>query len=362
MYDFSMFYFDFYKKRIKNFIIDHPACKTGIELTWCTIITILSALFYSFGFNTFINPNFTALANSGFDTSSIVIGQLFTNGLAGITQSIIYLMKFFNVEFLSDTVVSNIAYWVIYLILNIPVLLLALFGLGKRFGIFTIIDVILSVIFGIILKNDDPTFFVNQISLAVIRWPLLRVIFAGLCTGISSGLAYYIESSAGGVDIIVYYIGEKTSKQVGGYSIILNAAIVSIFAFVSMLQPSEIYGVTANTFAQSFVLFLCTFLYSFVTSFVVDKINTQNKKVLCQIITTKVNLSKSIIAALPHSCTIEKGIGGYSGEEKEVLYISIRKKELHFLLTLCKKEDPHCFTSVLPIDNVYGRFFRKRIK
>ena len=245
---------------------------------------------------------------------------------------------------------------------NLPLLIFAFFKIGKRFTLFTFLNVVFSALFGIILKDNSPDFFINKISLYVANQPVLRIIFAGCTTGIASGLAYIIEACAGGADVISYYISEKKSMLVGKYSFIINILIASLFICLSLIELDPMYNARKPVFERQLIILLITFLYMFVANFVVDKINTFNTKVLVQIITNEKNMANAIIAAIPHSCTIENGIGGYTNQEKTILYISVRKKELKTLKQVCIKEDKHVFINVIPLLDVFGRFFRSPIK
>jgi len=357
-----MYYFDRLKRKITNDLYDHPIRKDIVEISWVSIITILSSFLFTFGFNSFTNPNFTALAAGGLDVSTIPIHQLASCGASGLSQSILIIMKYLGFSWLAEETNANIMYWILYFAVNVPLLLLAWFRVGKRFAFFTALNVGMASVFGVLLKSSDPNFFINQISALFVTQPLARVLFAGIFTGISSGLAYMVETSAGGADILSYYISEKKGILVGKYSLIINLFIVVIFTLLSMVPLDSIYGSGSIPFATAFTIFLFTMIYMVVATFTVDKINIQNAKVEVQIITGEKNLQNSIIAALPHGCTILNGYGGYSLQGKYVLLMSIRKKEVEKLIKICKKEDSKAFVNVIPLDNVYGKFYRKKIK
>ena len=95
---------------------------------------------------------------------------------------------------------------------------------------------------------------------------------------------------------------------------------------------------------------------------VIDTINIQNKKVELQIITTNPNLSKIILANVPHGCTILNAQGGYTGKQMYIIYMSVRKKEGKHVVKICRRMDPSVFINVMPMDQVYGSFFRKPIR
>ena len=346
------------KQLIGNYLFDHPIQKETLELIKVTIITAISSFVFAFGFNTFTNPNFSAIAN----TEGVVIHQLASCGASGLSQSLLRLLKICDIEFLANENYANIVYWSMYFIVNIPLLILAWCKIGKRFCIFTAVNIAFASMFGILLKSNDPNFFVNQVSAIFINQPLARVLFAGICTGISTGLAFTIETCPGGADVISYYISEKKSLLVGKYGLMINVVVVTLFSILSIIPLKPIFNDSGVSVSTAFAVFIYTCIYAYINSHTTDKINTANLKVQCQIITTERTLPNSLIAALPHSCTILNGYGGYSLEGKYIILIAVRKKEIPLIRQVCKKEDPKAFVDVIPLDNVYGKFYRKKIK
>lgn len=353
-----MYYIKRFKQLFCNYLYDHPIQKDALSLIKVLLITILSAFAFAFGFNTFINPNFTAISN----IEGIQIHQLASCGASGFSQSILHILKLCKIEWLVNESNSNLIYWIIYFLVNIPLLILSWCKIGKRFCVFTCINIASASILGILLKSNDPNFFINQVSSIFIDQPLARVLFAGICTGISTGLAFSIETCPGGTDVISYYISEKKSLLAGKYSLIINLFVVSLFTILSIFPLDAMYNERAISIPIAFSLFIYTCIYIYVNTATMDKINTANLKVQVQIITTERNLPNSLIAALPHSCTILNGYGGYSLEGKYVILIAVRKKEISKIRQVCKKEDPKSFVDVIPLDNVYGKFYRKKIK
>ncbi len=353
-----MYYVKRAKQLITNYLFDHPIQKETIEIIKVSLITVISSFVFAFGFNTFTNPNFSAIAN----TDGIQIHQLASCGASGLSQSILRILKICNIQWLANENYANIVYWSFYFIVNIPLLILAWCKIGKRFCIFTAINIACASMFGILLKSNDPEFFVNKVSAIFINQPLSRVLFAGICTGISTGLAFTVETCPGGADVISYYISEKKSLLVGKYGLMINLVVVTLFSILSVIPLNDTFNDNGVSIPIAFSVFIYTCIYAFINSQTTDKINTSNLKVQCQIITTEKNLPNSLIAALPHSCTILNGYGGYSLEGKYIILIAVRKKEIPLIRHVCKVEDPKSFVDVIPLDNVYGKFYRKKIK
>ena len=353
------------KKDIKYYFYDHPIKKNIAENFYMLLITALSGLVFAFGFNTFIQPNYQAMAPEVLN--EVTIKYLASCGASGISQSLNVILKLCRLERITNEINFNISYWLFYLLVNIPLFFLGFFRVGKKFAIYSLINVCFASLFGILLKSEDPYFFINQISSRLATETVARVLFAGMCTGLASALAYKIDSTAGGTDIIAFFISEKKSVLIGKWSTFFNVIIVSTYSILSCIDLDQNLFPDGSEFASiepsiAFITFLFTLLYMIVVAFVVDIINTKNKKYNVEIFTPNLNLSQSIIAAVPHGCTIIDGRGGYSGKPVYMIQISVRKSEVKQIVKLTKAIDPSAFINVWPMEQVYGKFYRNPIK
>src|SRR5574344_225183 len=108
------------KQKVVNNLYDHHIQKNTLEIIKVTIITLFSSFVFALGFNSFTNPNFSAIGG----TEGIAIHQLASCGASGLSQSILIILKLFNIEWLADESNANIIYWIIYFAVNIPLLIL----------------------------------------------------------------------------------------------------------------------------------------------------------------------------------------------------------------------------------------------
>ena len=351
------------KKLVRNYFFDHPHQKSALSYTYALIVTALSAIIFSFGFKCFIQPNYSAFANQDLvhETGSIL--ALASSGASGMSQSVLEIFKLSGLTFTLDPFNVYVINFISYFVINIPLLLLAYFKIGKKFAFLSLINVVFVTIFGIILPTGEGSFIV-EISEAVFNQPVARILFAGLCTGVATALSYLIESTCGGIDIIAYYISEKKSTGVGIYSAIFNFCIVMVYSILSCCSGGLVDGVhfVPVEVSQAAIIFLYTFLYMIITTLVVDTINISNKKLNLQIISKDENLSQVIMSNIPHGCTVINGKGGFTGKDVYIISVTVRKSEQKRVIKIAKKADPSCFINVLVTEQVYGKFFRKPIK
>ena len=363
-----MYYLKRFKKKTINYFFDHPHQKSILEHSYYLIITLLSSFIFSFGFKAFIQPNYDAvaqIAGGNNFVNDLTIKTLASCGASGISQVIISIIKIYGGTFITDNLYHDITYWCLYLAINIPLFILGYLKIGKRFTLYSFLNVAFASIFGIILPNSSPNDFINQVTFAIGTDIFARVTFGALCTGVASALAYLINSTAGGTDIIAYYISEKKNVQIGKWSSTFNVIIVSTFSLLSIVPLDPIFeshkmgSVQAST---ALTIFLFTVFYMIFVTLVVDTINIKNKKVEIQIFTKNANLSNVLIAHIPHSCTIIEGEGGYTGSKLYIIHVSVSKREAKKVVKLCKTVDENVFINVIPMDQVYGRFYKRPTK
>ena len=183
-----------------------------------------------------------------------------------------------------------------------------------------------------------------------------RVLFAGVSIGLASSIAFRNEISCGGIDVISYYFALRKSTSVGKYATTLNSIILLSYFGLTIIHNQ------GNHVDIAFVNLLFSFLYLFVVMLVVDFVNTRNKKVQIQIITSIKDISSVLIANFPHSTTTMTGKGGYSHAEKFIVYMVVSSNEVKRVVDLVRKVDQHAFVTVTSLIQAYGNFFIKPIE
>ena len=202
-----------FRKKFIRFAYDHIWLKRTFEYLFLTFASLISAIIFVIGFKTFLAP--------GSDLQTLVSG-----GASGLSQDISLIIQIcFARDPLSQKTIDLI-YSILYFLVNIPIIILALRGIGVRFGIFTLINVLM--VSGLInFANID---FINKVMVDLAKFVsengggmLARALFAGICTGLSSAVAFKFDFSAGGIDVISYYFALRKSTSVGKYSISITS-------------------------------------------------------------------------------------------------------------------------------------------
>lgn len=338
------------REKLNSFLYNHIWLKRITDYAIPFICSIFSAAIFSFGLTVFIQPEILNVTGA----NAMVSGG--SSGLAQVLKSLLELIigKNFNAT------QASIAFNAFYFSINVPLLILAYFGVGKRFAIFTLINVGCVVLFDFLfaLQGTAVRNALFDISDAVNGenggGMLSRALFAGVCTGLSSAVAFKAEASAGGFDIVSYYISNKKSKLAGKYGVIINGIIIVSFAIVT--------GIQKNSISSSITGMLYSLVYLLTVMLVIDVINIRNKKAQIQIITTNKDLPKLLLANIPHGATISEAQGVFTEDKKIIIYMVVSTPEIKRSVKVIKELDPDSFITVSSLIGVYGKFHMKPIK
>ena len=341
------------RRKVDAYFYEHSVQKAVFKNGFAVLVCALSGLIFAFGFRAFLAP-------SCLDQLKTSDGlKLVSGGVSGITQLIIALVDLFSGKVIEGNGIYDIVYSSLYFGLNIPIIILAFRGIGKRYTLFTLMTVGFTSLFSTLLRYADDSLF-TPIAIFVDQngGLVTRALLAGVCTGISSAIAYRIDASAGGIDVVAHYIALKKSQLVGKYSVAMNFVTVSLYTIVSISSVGWGTGQAGHVFVAS----LFSILYLFVCMMIIDLINSRNRKVRIEVVTEMADLGKILIGSVPHGATVTSGKGVFSGREKYVLTMIVSTRESKPTAELIREIDPAAFVTVTDLRQVYGRFFLPPIR
>ena len=289
------------------------------KLKWQNFIFLfIAGIVNAIGVTMFIAP--VNLYDSGASGTSILLSQLFPDYL---TLSIALL------------------------ILNIP---LFLFGLKKQGLAFTVYSIFTVAIYSTAswLITDILPIDVSFASPFAEQDLLLCALFGGMISGVGSGLTIRYGGAIDGIEVMAVIFAKKLGITVGtfvmGYNVILY--------------------IVCGVLLQSWVLPL----YSIVTymaglktvDFIVEGID-HSKSVM--IITDKPKeINDALIEEFECGSTQIAATGGYSGENKTMLYFVVNRFQVAKLRNLVHGIDEHAYVTITEIADVYKGKKRKNIE
>jgi uncharacterized membrane-anchored protein YitT (DUF2179 family) len=327
-------------QKTEDFLLDHSVLKSILTVIWHVFILFLSAFAFAYGYRAFIAPSAEVLS----DGSLNQIPALISGGASGIALIFIRICELLKV---TDASQEATLQSVFYLIINIPLFFIAWKYIGKKFTFTTIIDVVMTSVFVKIIPESWAIIFAINTDF------IARALFAGVLTGVSSGLAYLIGSSAGGMDIVAFSLANHKSTNVGKYSLIISTFIILIYSVINCVRLNSLSEIP---------MALYTIIYFFTASKITDLINIKNKKTELQITTDVLEMGQLLVRAFPHGCTVIDAVGAYTGRPRKVIYMVVSASEVKQVVTFVRKIDINSFVNVTNSSQVYGKFYIKPIK
>lgn len=220
-------------------------------------------------------------------------------------------------------------------VVNVFMLLLGWWVLGRRFALNTMASTVLSPFFmalwervlGNLVLTDDL---------------VLNTVFAGFGIGISLGITIRAGASTGGMDIPPLVLQKWFRWPVSITMMLFDIAILLVQAAFS--QPEQVlYGIVL-VITHTIVMDKMLMLGDSRTEVKIISIRSDE-------------IRTAILAEIDRGVTVLHGEGGYTGEPSEVLLSVIYNRELPRLEKLIHSIDPACFLIVSRVTEVSGRGF-----
>ena len=255
-----------------------------------------------------------------YDPSGFVTGGF--SGLAIIVK-----------QLTEDMVPGGIPLAVTNLLLNIPVFLIAIRLKGWNYIVKTLFGtVMLSFWLGIL-----PVIPLAEGDL------LLTALYGGVVMGVGIGLVFLSQATTGGTDLIAAIVQHFWRH----YSI---ADIMQVIDAVIVLAGAYLFGIQMALYAV-----ISIYLVSKVSDGIIEGLKFSKAAF---IITQKPDeLSQILMNELSRGVTGLSAKGMYSGEEKNMLFCVVSRKEIVQLKELTLTLDPDAFVIVTDVREVLGEGF-----
>ena len=257
-----------------------------------------------------------ALASAFF----VVPHDVVTGGVAGVAI-IITKVTGFNTEMLIS-------------ILVVSLFLIGWVFLGKDFAIKTVTSSIAYPIFNSVL---------SQVDLFIDVDPLVASIYTGVLLGAGVGIVFRTGASTGGMDVPPLIIHK--------YMHIPLHTLVLIVDALTVLAGVVVFGIEKV---------LVGLISVYVSAVVIDKmmmLGGQQSKAIYIISKHYELIMSEIHEKLERGSTIMTATGGYTKEERPVIYVVISQKQYPELNRLVAHIDPQAFVVVSDATEVHGLGF-----
>lgn len=272
------------------------------ELLKDIVLITVGAFIYAFGVNYFFVAN-----------------KLADGGLAGICVILHYLFNF------------NIS--ITYLVLNIPLIIMGYKLIGGNF--------ILKTFYGTMMTS--LAFKVFQNHLGVMEDKLIASIFGGLIIGIGLGTIFLGGGSSGGSDILVKILNKYFDIPIGRAFLILDLIVLSV---LGLLFGKDI--------------FMYTLVGLFISTKAIDFIQdgVDMAKAMMIISDKSDEIKDEIMKQTGRGVTVLNAKGGYTNNNKNVLYCIMGRYEVTTVKRIVRNIDRRAFISISEVSEVLGEGFK----
>lgn len=248
--------------------------------------------------------------------------QLSTGGFSGVATITYYLF--------------NLPMGMVILALNVPLLILAAYKLGKRFLVKSIIGSSLYSFFIDIFDKWGP----------VTNDRFLACIYGGILMGLGTAVILKAKGSTGGTELITSIIKEYNSKyRSSNMIIIIDTIIVGINVFVFKEIEIGLYSAIAIYLMGKMIDIVFEGVYFTKLIYIVSEKS--------ELIANKIGQE------VKKGTTGLYGKGMYTQKDKLVLMCAASRGDVHRVKEIAQKTDPHAFIIISNAREVFGVGFKR---
>lgn len=268
---------------------------------------IIGSLIYSIGVNVFIIPH-----------------KLLSGGVAGIAILLQYL--------------TQIPSGYSIILINIPIFLIGIRAVDKKFGIFSFIGMV-SMSLSLIFTSNLQNYYYMPDS-------LLASLCGGVLTGLGAGIVFRNRASQGGTDIIAVVVKKRYGISIGRIAFMINAGIVTLGMIIGNLEIA-----------------VYTLISMYISTTIVDKTlqGLCQEKVVLIVTKNSEKVKQAILQKLNRGVTYLYGEGAYTGDKTNVIYCILTSKEIEIAKALIEEIDSTAVISIMDTAEVKGKGFKAAV-
>lgn len=226
------------------------------------------------------------------------------------------------------------------MVLNVPIFLLGLKTMGKRYVLNSLAGMVVSSVF------IDLFHEVLKVPSATGN-PVLASIYGGVMLGVGLGIVFRGRASTGGSDIIGMVLSKYTGMSLGYGIMVTDFVVISASGLALQSLEAPLYG------------YLVLFLSTKVIDMVLE--GWSYSKLVIITSTRTDEIADYILRGLDRSGTALRSRSLYLNREGELILTVIHRKQLADLRTFIKKTDPEAFVIINDTYDVLGRGFKSHL-
>ena len=246
---------------------------------------------------------------------------------SGISGTSIYLSQ-----------MTGLSLSVFLVLLNVP---LFLFGLKKQGRAFTIYSIYTVIVYSIVawLITDILPIDVNFASPLAGQDLLLCALFGGMISGVGSGLTIRCGGSIDGMEIMAIIFAKKIGVTVGTFVMAYNVVLYIICGLTVGDWILPLYSIVTYMAGMKTV------------DFIVEGLD--RSKAVMIVTSNPQEVSQALMEEFETGTTLMNGRGGYSNDEKTVIYFVVNRFQIARMRNVVHALDPKAFMTITEVADVF---------
>ena len=269
------------------------------------IVITFAACIYAVGISMFLDPN--NLAPGGLTGAAVIL-----------------------------TRIIPITLGTLIVIMNIPIMILGAWKFGARFTLSTLYTLVVSSAFMEVFERMDYVITHDK---------TLAALVGGTLMGAGMGLCLRMETTTGGIDIIIKVLRQKYRQVKSGemYLIIDGLILAAAALYFKDIEVSMYAGVAIV-----------------VSTYILDKVlyGSDEAKLVYIVSNKRKIIATRMMVELNMGVTLVEGKGAYNMENTEVIMCVMHKQNLTKVRNLVSEVDPEAFMIVSSATEVFGEGFK----
>jgi uncharacterized membrane-anchored protein YitT (DUF2179 family) len=273
------------------------------------LVLTLAGIINSFGVSLFLFP--VKLYDSGISGLSMLLDQ--------ITPSQLTLSLFL-------------------LLLNIPIFLFGLKKQGLLFTVYSLYTILVYSLASFLIMHVLPIDldFVSPLAGSDL---LLCAVFGGLISGVGSGLTIRYGGAMDGIDVMSVIFAKKIGISIGSFVMAFNAVLYIVCGIVIQSWILPLYSIVTYAAALKTV------------DFIVEGLDRSKAAVI--ITSLPDEICSSLSDNFKTGMTRIQAKGGYSGQDKTMIYMVVNRFQITRLRNIVHQIDPLAYISISEIADIF---------
>ena len=250
--------------------------------------------------------------------------KLYDSGISGLSM-------------LLDQVTPSVLTLPLFLIvINFPIFVFGLKKQGLAFTLYSLFAIGVYSLTSYLIMNVLPI-DISIISPLAGSDLLLCAVFGGVISGIGSGLTIRFGGAIDGIDVLSVIFAKKIGVSIGTFVMIFNLILYTVCGIVIKSWILPLYSIVTY------------FVGSKTVNFIVEGFN--RSKCAMIVTTCAAEITDALSKQFGSGGTIVNAMGGYSKEEKTIVYYIVNHFQINKLKQIVRSIDKNAFISLQDVSD-----------